>query len=264
MNIAQGSETFTNMFPDMMKATKLLIINHDVTRYHSFDLLRYTLFSRKDLFITLKPEYQRLIVPHTELAEQVQFMRTKVPVFNVFDMFNTETGVHTLGEYAEKMRAMIAAGQSVITPTDVSDRFDVVFDKPNITGFLLQYRGEKNRPSCYDKLTVYEDTNILDLEMAAKIIRKHMINAVMISSNEMAVRLVTKLLESGYTQPITFMIARYAYNFHTNKNMCVVPTYNSEMGFFELRCRHEFGFFDPFSGLTYRFRYLKESQQLEE
>lgn len=260
MNIAQGAKTFTDMFPDIMKATRLLIIDHDVTRYHSFDLLRYTLFKREDLFESLNQAYIKMITPHTEIAEQVQFMRTTVPKFNIFDMFDQDAGVHTTEEYSAKIKEMFSDKLSKITQTDVSTRFDVVFDKQNITGYLLRYKGEDNVPTCYNKLTVYEDPNILTLEAAAKIIRKHQINAVMVCSNEMVVRLMTMLVKSGYTTPITFIIARYAYNFIMDDNKCAAPTYNREMGFFEIQYKHEFGFFDPFSGLTFRYRLLQNEE----
>ena len=263
MNIAQGADTFRDLFPDMMKATRLLIIDHDVTRYHSFDLLRYTLFTREDLFGTLKPEYYQLIVPHQEVADQVQFMRTNVPVFNIFEMFNKDEDARTPSVYVSKIREMFADKHAKITPTDISTRFDIVFDNPSITGYLLQYKGENHHPSCYRKMTVYESENLLDLNMAVKIIQKHSINAVMICSNEMALRLVISLARSGYTTPITFIIGRYAYNFHMNENRCVLPTYNSEIGIAEIQYKHEFGFFDPFSGLTYRFRFKHQTDNKE-
>ncbi|MCM1295199.1 MAG: hypothetical protein NC311_06630 [Muribaculaceae bacterium] len=263
MNIAQGAETFTKMFPSMMKATKLLIIDHDVTRYHSFDLLRYTLFTRKDLFVTLKPAYHKLITPNVELAEQVQFMRTTVPEFNIFDMFGKDEGVHTTDQYSDHIRSMITGEHAKTTPTDVSERFEVVFDKPDITGYLLQYKGETNRPAFYGKVTVYEDANLLNLKVAVKLIIKHSINAVMICSNELAVRLIAMLVAAGHTTPITFIIARYAYNFQVNDDKCVVPTCNSEMGALEVQYKHEFGFFDPFSGLTFRYRFLREQNNEE-
>lgn len=261
MNISQGAKTFTDLFPDMMKATKLLMIDHDVIRYHSFDLLRYTLFTRQDLFVTLKKEYRELVIPNKELAEQVQFMRTHAPTFNIFDMFERDAGIHNTVEYSKKVVEMLTSEHGRCTSTDVADRFDVVFDRPDVTGYLLRYKGETLKPSCYNKLTVYEDTNLLNLDTAIKIIRKHHINAVMICSSELAVRLAAMLVRAGYTRPITFIVARYGYNFMIDKDEAIIPLFNGEMGALEIQHKHEFGFFDPFSGLTYRFRYLNSEEE---
>lgn len=263
MNIAQGSKNFSDLFPDMMKATRLLIIDYDVMRYHSFDLLRYTLFTRKDLFGSLKKEYQKLIIPHQEVAEQVQFMRKNVEELNIFDMFNVDAGVHTSAECAEKFREMFTDKIAKITPTDISNRFNIVFNNSNITGYLLRYTGDPNIPTCYHMLTVYESPNVLDLSTAVKIITKHQINAVMIGPVVSAIELVARLADAGYKQPITVITGNYAYNYRSleGDEGWKVPFYSREMTYFSLKYRHEFGFFDPFTGLTYREKVIRQEEE---
>jgi len=269
MNIIDGKDTFTALFPDMMKATRLLIIDHDICRYHSFDLLRYQLYrdtlDRSGVgqkhFMSIKPEYQTLLNAKIELAYLAQYAQHNVSQFNVYDCFGFDLGINSVDRYAIKVHDMLKDPAAKITPTDVNNRFEIVFDRKNITGYILQYANDPNHPTYMDKLTAYTDPNPLDLDAAIDIIQKHQINAVMICSAELAVRLATKLYEAAYTKAITFIIGRYAYNFHNENGRAVYPLFNHEMSILEAKLKHEFGYFDPFSGLTYRSRYIEEMQQ---
>lgn len=248
---------FTSLFPSMMKTTRLLMIEPDVTRYHSFDLLRYQLAmdtrtKNKDHFMSIKPEYRFMLDMSNKLADQIHFMQTTVREFNIFDCFNVSLGVTTGEEYEARIHELLKYNLAKITPTDISSRFDVIFDRPGVDGFLLQYKDEPHRASCYNKLTVYESEHIINLDMAVAIIEKHRINAVMISSTELAIRLSSRLIRDGYKDPMTFIIGWYGYNFVKSNDPYhpVRPKFNSEMGTLELNYKYEFGYFDPFSGIS--------------
>lgn len=265
MNIVDGKSTFSKLFPDMMKATRLLIIDHDVCRYHSFDLIHYQLYldalehSEAGLkhFSSIKPEYQILLNAKTDLATQIQFMQRKVEEFNVYDCFSEDLNAHELPEYSAKVNELLNSQLSTVTPTDINSRLGIIFDRKGITGYLLQYRNDQNHPTYRDKLVCYQDDNILDLRVAKAIVLQHQINAIMIASAERAIQLAMELYQSGYTKSITFMMGRYAYNFHCEKGEMLYPLYAGEMNQFEFHLKHEFGYFDPFSGLTYRSRVMK-------
>lgn len=209
--------------------------------------------------MTTKAPYRKLLNGRDELLEQIHFMQNHVDVFNIYDMFDKDDGIHTMDEYSKKVREMITSDQAKITPTDITSKFEVVFDRQDITGFLLQYEGETNRPNFYDKLTVYETTNPLDVSVIADVIKSNSINAVMISSSERTTRLLEYLITHNITHPITFIIGRYAYNFHMNDGKCEYPLFNREFGISEIRFKHEFGFFDPYSGITTSYRLREES-----
>ena len=262
MKISEGRDLFTALFPDMMKATRLLIIDHDICRYHSFDLLRYQLYldavklgdAGKEHFMSIKPEYRCLLNAKTELASQVQFAQRQVRQFNVFDCFGCDLGVHDGAAYTAKIHDMLQDPAARITPTDVNSRFGIIFDRKTITGYILQYTGDTNHPYYMDKLTQFKDPMLLNLNAAMSIIMEHQINAVMICSTELAVKLATALYQAGYKKSITFIIGRYAYNFRCEDGKMVEPLLNKEMGVLEVNLKHEFGYFDPYSGLTYRER----------
>lgn len=262
MKISEGKDLFTALFPDMMKATRLLIIDHDVCRYHSFDLLRYQLYLDavrlgdvgKKHFVSINPEYKCLLSAKTELASQVQFAQRQVCQFNVFNCFGYDLGVHDSVTYTVKIHDMLQDPAAKITPTDVNSRFGIIFDRKNITGYILQYTGDTNHPNYMDKLTQFNDPMLLNLNTAMDIIMEHQINAVMICSTELAVKLAAALYQAGYKKSITFIIGRYAYNFRCEDGKMIEPLLNKEMGVLEVNLKHEFGYFDPYSGLTYRER----------
>lgn len=267
MRVTEDKDFLNSLFPEMMKKTKLLILDHDVTRYHSFDLLRYQLFRDTQMngfahFSSMRPEYHALLNSRQELAEQVRFMQNHVRYFNIYECFSDNMGIVDKTAYTVKIREMLRDPIAKITPTDISTRFDVVFNRKTIDGFILQYKDETNHPSCFETMASYTTENILDLSDAVVIIQQNMINAVMLCSTELAVRLATRLYTCGYTTPITFIIGRYAYNFICDeKSNRLYPSMNREMGELEVNLKHEFGFFDPFSGLTYR---AKCAQVMEE
>lgn len=267
MRVTEDKGFLTEMFPNVMKRTRLLIIDHDVTRYHSYDLLRYQLFrdtqtGDKEHFMSIKPGYQYLLRSGTELADRVRFAQNGIEEFNIYECFNKDLGINTPEKYTVKLHEMFQDPASRVTETDVgSSRFDTIFDRPAIDGFLLRYKGDPHLPSCYERLTVYEAENLLDLNTASAIIHQDQINAVMICSTELAVRLATRLYQEGYKNSITMIIARYAYNFvYSDEGLMVYPKFGEELGVLETSLKHEFGFFDPFSGLTYRARFIEENE----
>ena len=266
MKVTEDKAFLSTLFPNVMKKTRLLIIDHDVCRYHSFDLLRYqlyldTLTGNKQHFKSLKSPYRYILQPDVELSEKIRFMQNTVNCFNIFECFDDNMGVINSDKYTHQLQYMLCDTVAKITPTDVNSKFNIVFDRKNIDGFLLRYRNDMNKPSCYDQMVVYETESILDLNTAVSVIKREQINAVMICSVELAVHLAARLYKEGYTSSISFIIGRYCYNFirHDETGEFILPLYGEDMRTFELRLGHEFGYFDPFSQLTYRAHFIKET-----
>jgi len=257
---SEAKDYFTRTFPLVMQSTRLLLVDHDVTRYHNFDLLRYTLRMREDLFISMKPEYRSLRNVRSGIAEQVHFMQTKVPEFNIYQMFENAPKIVTMDEYTRYVRDMNLSEHGKITPTDISLRFDVVFDRRDVTGILLQYTHEKHHPSWYNKVIACEVDNPLNLDVGVELIRRHQINAVIASSSEYVIQLIETLIRAKVNWPISFIIGRYAYNFEMRNGKCYIPLYNREFGLAEIEFKHEFGFYDPFGGITQHFHRINEME----
>lgn len=261
---------FRTLWPGMIKHTRLLLVDHDICRYHSFDLLRWQLMidSREkhfDHFVSIREDLRPLLNGSTDWADQVQFAQQHIDRFNIYDLFRVppnQKTVSTRQEYEAKIHEMLKEEPQKITPTDVNNRFGVVFDRSDITGFLLQYKDDINEPAFMDQVTRIQLNHILNMEIVASIVQTHNINAIMISSSELALRLATILIKKGYRSPITFILGRYAYNYFKDPESGKLhPLFNSEMGELEIGFQYEFGFFEPFTGLAYKSRLAYQMKQ---
>lgn len=248
----------------MMKKTKLLILNHDVVRYHSFDLLRYQLFrdtqtGQFEHFASILPEYQLFLHAKTDVAEQVKFMQKHVKCFNVYECFSDPMGITNVAAYTEKIHEMLQAPYGNYTRTDIASTFQIVFERKDIEGYVLQYTHETCKPNWYhDFVTVYEDPFLLNLDAATDIIVENNINAVMLCSSELALRLASRLIDRGYHSSMTFLIGRYGYNFQfDDAGTWTLPIFNAELGLLEINYHYEIGYFDPYTGLTRQNKYAE-------
>lgn len=229
-------------YPQMMQNTRLLIIDYDTFRYTSFDLFRYLLTDRQ-MFETCDPKMRSLVL-HQDFPRQVCRYERGCPHFSPYECFAGHADI-TLDEYEERLCAQLPKLKT--TPTDLCDRFGVVFERHTITGYLLRYT-EDTFKLPFDRLvTTYRSHRILDLNKACDIVKKHQINAVMVSSVDLAVVLTAKLQSAGVTSPMSFVIGSYAYNMEPGTGMLrLVP----EMLAYEQKFRHEYGMYEPFTNLT--------------
>lgn len=238
------------LWPGMMQKTRLLILDYDVTRYHSFDLFRYLLWSSYDTFKQCDPKYLPMLTVR-DLTHQILFYSRNCDTINPYDNFSHTRGTVDLKGLEDHFQVMFADTSAKIVPTDISIQYDTVFHRPNIHGYLLRFKNDPHKPVFYDKVTVYESEHILDLRMAFTIVQKHNINAVMISSVDLAVLLAEKLLAAGNRNPISFIIGSYFYNYDPElKTM----RHLDRMELLEYKLKHEFGVFDSFSSLSYKQR----------
>ena len=235
------------LFPQMMQSTRLLVIDYDVFRYTSFDLFRYLLTDRQ-LFGTCDPMMRRLVL-HQTFPHQVYRYERGCPYFNPYEAFSDHSGMKLL-EYEQALTNHFPSLKT--TPTELCDRFGVVFDRHTITGYILRYSRDRFELPFDTMVKTYRGNSILDLRMACAIIQKHQINAVMLSSVDLAILLAAKLQDGGITTPITFIIGSYQYNMDYNGMLRLVP----EMVAYEQKYKHEFGMYEPFTNLAGIFKNL--------
>lgn len=277
MSTEQATHPEENLFrtlcPGMVKHTRFLLVDYDICRYHSFDQLRWQLMvdSRDhqfEHFSSIRQDLRPLLQGSIDWADQVRFAQQHIDRLNVYDVFTKQPpdgDVTTRIKYERKLREMMSETPQKITPTDVNDRFGIVFDRSDITGYMVRYKADTNVPAFIDQVKVFELNHVLNMRSIADIVKRHMINAIMISSSEFALQLATLLINSGYREPITFIIGRYAYNYFKDPESGKLhPLFNNEMGELEIGFKYEFGFFEPFTGLAYKARLEHQMKQTEE
>ena len=232
------------LFPQMLQGARLLVIDYDVTRYHSFDFFRYLLY-RKEWFVRCEPQFLKEFVELRNPLKQIYYYKTHGYDINPFYYFDTDK-YRSPNETENWMNEHFADSDLIATPTDIGQRLGVIFDRNGISGYLLKYKNDPYSPGFGDKVTVYTTDHVLNLNMATAIVKQHGINAVMTSSIELAIILAARLKADGWLQPITFMIGSYAYNYDANTGrLRHIPAINA----LELYYKHEFGVFNPFTGL---------------
>lgn len=264
---------FQTTAPDMMRPSRMLIIDHDVCTYTSFDLMCHIL--AKDAYTndiehlgSLRKEYRTLYRMEIPLERRIHFMQTKVPNFDPRALFETDYD-RSLESYEALVREMLHRNAVPRTVTDVGSRFGIVFMNRQISGYLLRYKGDPYRNSWDNQVTVYEADSLLDAETAMQIILKHRINAVMVGSVSVAVNLAKKIIErrpKEDTGVVTFIIGRYGYNYFTPGKWPIMKHIDM-LEALEVNHNMEIGNFEPFRGL-YKFteeeRKAKEKAKKEE
>lgn len=233
------------LYPLMLRNTRLLIIDYDVTRYHSFDFFRYLMYD-KGWFLRCQPEFRKEFVLLHNPLKQILMYKKMCPYINPFEMFVAHNQYHKVKDMEDWMNEHFADKMLIATPTDVAARFGTALDRNDITGFILKYTNDPHTPQFGDGVKVYTSDHVLDLRMAVAVVLKHQINAVMLSSVELAVILASKLLSAGHSIPLTFMIGNYFYNYSPENGAL---KHMGELNGLEYHHKYEFGIFDPFTGI---------------
>ena len=245
------------LFPSMMQNTRLLILDYDVTRYHSFDMFRYMLMDRT-WFDRCDPSFRDPFVQDRTVEKQVlRYMRTCSHI-NPFDNFkdvDNSKNYHRVLEMEDKMNEIFSEKLLLTTETDIAARLGIIFERKSITGYWLKYKNDPHQLPFQNELTVYTTNHVLDLRMALAIISQCQINSIILSSVDLAVILCVMMEEHGIKWPISFIIGTYFYNYDPKTG---VMNRLQEMNALEYNRKHEFGIFNPFSGLEQQ---RKEEQE---
>lgn len=230
-------------FPQMMQASRMLIIDFDVTRFHSFDFLRRLLLEKDR--VTYLDERMIPLLKIKDYYNAIIWYKTHCFSLNPWDAFVDTHDQMTLEEVENANRSLFSDPKCRITATELMNQLSIIFDRKDITGYLLRYPMDKTEIPWLDKVTVYTSEHMLNMKMAAAIVQKHQINAIMISSVEAAVRLISYLhMDFNYYAPITFFIADYQYNYDPELEYYKMGPllYQLQMQYF-----YEFCTFNPFS-----------------
>lgn len=191
-----------------------------------------------------------------EVADQVDCYRSTCVSINPFDNFDIDHPTH-YKFLEQKLVEMFQDEKSKITPTDVGTRFDIVFNAQRMVGFLMRYKDDpyQSEFELSNLVTVFNEPSVLDPNRVAELIITNNINAVMISSVDMAMHVAGLLVKAEYKSPMTFILGTYHYNYEpviSSDAKMTTMKHAREMYILETELRYEFGVFDPFSGLSYR------------
>lgn len=232
-------------YPQMMASTRMLIVDYDVTRMHSFDIFRMLLLDDK-LVYHLVPQLHPFLTAETieeELGYYIRFADSLSP----YDNFTNVKDILNLEEYEDLLPDLLNNPIIKVTPTDIMNQFGVIFSRNSITGYLLRYDCDNVEIPWSDKVKVFTSKHILDMRMASALVEQYRINAVMCSSIESAILLRKRLDTINYTEPMTFMVGNYAYNF--DPEHLGVMKLSHYMYHYTVTYRDEYGTFSPYANI---------------
>ena len=235
----------------------LLLIDYDLTRFHSFDLFRWCLLDH-DLFQHAMPELKK-IVQLPEVADQVNFYRLNCVSFNPLDHFTTykDQPGNDHAFLTQVLNQMYGHPMERITTTDLDYRMDAVFANRNLHVTLLKMKNDSHYPRFLDfvkNVDVVEWDSLFCPHDLAQYTIEHGINAVMCGSAELLLPYLVLLTSMNYRKPMQVFIGKYAYNYEwkqLNGTSFRMLGRTVEFAAMSERMKYSFATIDTYSGLTY-------------
>lgn len=238
-------------YPEMMKESKLLILDYDVLRYHSFDLFRYLLLDKEN-FLNCRAEFLPFIKT-TDLNEQILFYMRHMNHIIPQQAFTGSLAeqITTIEAMEDNLNAAMVQKNMKITPTDMGLRLSQICYRTRLDVYILRYAKDPYRLDIPDTVKTFTSDHPLNLNMAIALIQKYQINAVMLSSLDCAMVLCSRLYNMGYRSQLSIIIGTYWYNYDPETKLL---RHIEMMNLYEYSLKHEFGIFDPFTGLNVQRR----------
>ena len=232
-------------FDRMVNTARILIIDHDINRYHSFELYSYLLTKREYFFNSIDQRFMVDFINQSTLNKKVTYYLSKSPYLNPYQHFKDTESIDNK-EYEEHLKDLLPVLH--IVPTDISERLSPMLYNESVEGFLLKYASDPHRSSYENQVKVFKSDYILDGVFASAIIKKFSINTIFVSSIELAISIALKLYQMEYKEPLTFYVGIYRYNYDPEtKSM----KHTSAIAGLEYAVKHSFMSIDPFTSLSY-------------
>lgn len=265
MSVPQFAYTAPNDL--ITRKTKLMILDFNVMRYHSFDLFRYLLLDH-EYFIHIDPSMVPMVKDQLPIAELIDFYRNNSLTLNPFDQFTHTADRISAVELDYHTRRMCADSKAIITETQLGYNLYPVICANSVDTTYVHYRDDPFTPEFvnYSNVKVIGVDQIFHPPGIAKYIMENTINAIMIGSVDLAILIAKELIVNQYHEPITIMVCNYRYNFQDqpipmldNKTIRVM-NHSAEIVYLTDRYQYEFCAIDPYTGLSYAKQLLSEDE----
>ena len=234
-------------FPQMLQTSKVLVIDHNITRFHTYDVFSLML---------LDPMYQDIL--HSQCpTEIIDFLKTVTsnddPMAGVkwaYENFTPEflKKVFVNREtYLGIMKRYLSDERIHCTPTTATYGLENIFGNNHICGAVLRQIGDKRPTESSDFINTgtfktFLTDNILDVGTLTKFINKNGFNAVLTDSVQMAATMAYE------TKGVTYIIGTYRFNFDDKGRFMGTE----HLTLSELSNKNEFAVFYPYNIKTHK------------
>ena len=249
------------------RTARILIVDYDVLRYHSFDMFRW-LIRDPNYFIRVRDKnfLKSFASVGRNVMDQVALYRSTCPSISPFEMLEhvPETDHDRLMKFLDRM---LKDPKAKTTHTDMSIQLGSILNNAQITLHIRRHSSDNtdhillNTPA-RTPIQISRSDRLLEPHEIVSYIRTNGINMVICSSIELITTIGILLIEQGYHEPMTMMFGSYYYNYmdidipkesrtvmtHLNK-IPVLKTF-SICNELESQYQYEFGIFDSFTGIT--------------
>lgn len=229
-------------FPQMLQTSKVLVIDHNITRFHTYDVFSLML---------LDPMYQEDL--HRKCPNEIiDFLKTVTsdddPMAGVkwaYENFTPEflEKVFVSREtYLDIMKRYLSDERIYCTPTTATYGLENIFGNNHVCGAVLRQIGDKRSAESNDFISTgtfktFLTDNILDTDTLITFINKNGFNAVLVDSVQEAATMAYK------TKGVTYIIGTYRFNFDSSGKFMGV----NHLTLTELANKNEFAVFYPYN-----------------
>lgn len=239
----------------IQRQTRLMIIDYDITRFHSFDVFRYLLLDRS-FFMQLDPLYLGIISDHRDVVEQVYLYKSICSSMSPFDCFKHTKGMIHIDKLDQYIVPAIDNDIAHVTVTDLSDMLAPALYNITVEVVRICYEKDPFVPEISElkNMRNIKVDRIFDLDFITNTIISNNINSILLSSVEFAIAIATRIIQLGYDTPLTFILCNYNYNmteieYHGHKIKDL--KFLVELAALEQVKQYEFGVIDPFSSIQH-------------
>ncbi len=218
---------------DPKRTDKVLVIDHNIYRFHHFDLMESMLYY-KPFFIRLKDEYKGYLKMSAD--KQLAFLKTVNSQRNILKFFSDTTD---MDEYVDVLNNLINYSGKEPTMCDLYYGLPALSNMKLLELHILQFM----KDSPYNSDIINPDTriikrdNILDSEYIANYIKQKQITVVICDSIDMAIEISEK------TQGISFMLPNYRYNLKRYAGVSSIKHLDLTIDY-GLKLKHTYTLFD--------------------
>ena len=226
-------------FPQMLQTSAVLIIDHNVTRFHMYDLFKRILLENDEFvrILTKRPEVKDFILLKDDTLGKLRWAYTNFTPDFVDDVFESRD------HYIDLLRKYLPDEKMQCTPTALTNGIENIFGNKHICGAILRQIGDK-RPNEQDgsfsstpNFETFLTNNIIDAKSLIEFVNKNGFNAVILDSVQLAATM------SYETKGVTYFISTYRFNFDKDG----VLMGKEHLTLTELNNKNEYGIFSPFN-----------------
>ena len=226
-------------FPQMLQTSVILIVDHNITRFHMYDLFKRILLEKDEFIRILKkrPEVEDFIMLKGDTLGKLRWAYTMFTPDFVSDVFGTRE------HYIDLLRKYLPDERMQCTPTALTNGIENIFGNRHICGAILRQIGDK-RPNEEDgsfssapNFKTFLTNNIIDAKSLIEFVNKNGFNAVMVDSVQLAATM------SYETTGVTYLISTYRFNFDNEGTLMG----KEHLTLAELNNKNEYGIFNPFN-----------------